>query len=276
VSDKVSDKTSGNNCCDFVGNYELSRLPAIKKLEQSALGCDYGGTSWTTREQVNDIIASLNLQPNCSLLEVGAGSGWPGLLLGKLAECNVTLLDMPLNALQQAAERAASDSMSDQVCVVAGSGTALPFANAAFDCISHSDVLCCLPEKLELLHECRRVASHEARMHFSVILPTPDISADEHAEVIETGPPFVGVAGDYAEMLQVTGWHSTQRLDVSTEYQLSLQRLVDGMRANEKELARVLGKDDLVARRQHREDQISLIKRGLLLRETFVASAMKK
>lgn len=29
--------------------YELSRLPAMRRVEESVLGCDYGGTSWTTR-----------------------------------------------------------------------------------------------------------------------------------------------------------------------------------------------------------------------------------
>jgi len=52
---------ANENCCDFAGNYDLSKLPAIKKLEQSALGCDYGGTSWTTRQQVDVIVASLEL-----------------------------------------------------------------------------------------------------------------------------------------------------------------------------------------------------------------------
>jgi ubiquinone/menaquinone biosynthesis C-methylase UbiE len=261
-----------NNCCDFAGNYELSGLPAIKKLEQSALGCDYGGTSWTTRAQVDQIVETLSLRSTSHLLDVGAGSGWPGLLLGKLAECDVTLLDIPLNALMQAAERAATDHMSEQVRVVAGSGTALPFTSAEFDRISHSDVLCCLPEKLELLQECRRVATEDALMHFSVILPTPGISQAEHTEVLETGPPFVGVDGNYTELLRESGWSSLTRLDVTAEYKASLQRLVDGLRANTAELTRVLGKDDLRATRQHREDQIGLIERGLMQREAFVAT----
>ena len=73
------------NCCDFAGNYDLSKLPQIKKLEQSALGCDYGGTSWTTREQVVAIVESLELSSSSRLLDIGSGSGWPGLLLSKVS-----------------------------------------------------------------------------------------------------------------------------------------------------------------------------------------------
>lgn len=112
--------------CDFAGSYERSRLPAVRELERYVLGCDYGGTSWTTRAQAEHIAESLTLQPGVQLLEIGAGSGWPGLFLGSLTGCDVTLLDIPLNALRQAVERAVEDQISGQVRVVAGSGTALP------------------------------------------------------------------------------------------------------------------------------------------------------
>jgi hypothetical protein len=65
--------------CDFAHNYERSSLPAVRELEQRVLGCDYGGTSWTTREQADHIAEALELGPGMQLREVGAGSGWPGL-----------------------------------------------------------------------------------------------------------------------------------------------------------------------------------------------------
>jgi len=265
--------TSPDFCCDFAGSYDLSSLPEIKKLEQAALGCDYGGTSWTTRQQAEGILESLQLSSSNRLLDIGAGAGWPGLLLGKLSSCNVTLLDIPLNALAQAAERAVDDGMTDRVNIVSASGTALPFNDHAFDRISHSDVLCCLPEKLELLQESRRVARDHARMHFSVILPAEDLPQPEHEKVLETGPPFIGVDGSYSELLQAAGWQVTDCQDVTAEYRNSLQRLVDGIYKNEKELADLLGEDELIAKREHREDQIALITEGSMRREAFVAIA---
>ena len=212
------------NRCDLVGNYEFSRLPEIRKLEQSVLGCDYGGTSWTTRQQVDVIVELLQLNPDTQLLDIGSGSGWPGLLLGKLSGCNVTLLDIPLNALLEAKERAAHNDMTEKVDIVAGSGTSLPFRDQSFDRVSHSDVLCCLPEKLELLNEARRVARDGAGMHFSVILPTTGLSTEEHDEVLETGPPFVGVDGDYRDLMHGSGWRVVECQDVTGEYEDSLLR----------------------------------------------------
>jgi len=264
---------SPSSCCDFAGSYDLSKLPEIKKLEQAALGCDYGGTSWTTREQVEEIVSSLQLNAETQLLDIGAGAGWPGLLLGKIAKCSVMLIDIPLNALAQAAERAADDGMTERTGIVSGSGTSLPFGDKTFDRISHSDVLCCLPEKLELLAESRRVSRDHARMHFSVILPVDGISASDHKKVLETGPPFIGVDGSYTDLLQASGWQVAEVCDVTEEYRNSLQRLVDGTYTNEEELTHLLGKDELVSKRVHREDQISLVAQGLMRRETYLATA---
>ena len=47
---------TGDPRCDFAGSYELSRLPAVKALERDVLGCDYGGTSWTTVHQIPHLV----------------------------------------------------------------------------------------------------------------------------------------------------------------------------------------------------------------------------
>lgn len=261
-----------NGCCDFAGCYERSQLPAMRDLERDVLGCDYGGTSWTTRSQAGDIAKSLDLGPGKQLLEIGSGSGWPGIFLGSETGCDVTLLDIPINALKLAAERAVEDELDDRIKVIAASGTALPFEAASFDRVSHSDVLCCLPEKLEMLLESRRVASKGALMHFSVILPAPDISPSEYREAIETGPPFTDAPDGYEPLLDQSHWQIVDRFDVSSEYQRTLQSLVDGMNRNTPEIKEVFG-DEFVSHRQHREDQIGLVQRGILKREVFVASA---
>ena len=253
----------------------MSKLPEIKKLEQAALGCDYGGTSWTTRSQAEAIVTSLELDSASRLLDIGAGAGWPGLLLGKLSSCDVTLLDIPVNALTQAVQRAEQDGMTDRVRVISASGTRMPFDDNLFDRISHSDVLCCMPEKLELLQESRRVARDDARTHFSVILPAENISVSEYEEVVMSGPPFIGLDGRYADMLSAAGWVLDECEDVTAQYRDSLQRLVVGTHEHEDELAQLFGADVLLDKRSHREDQISLIDRGLMRREAYLAFAAK-
>jgi cyclopropane fatty-acyl-phospholipid synthase-like methyltransferase len=244
----------------------------MRRLERRVLGCDYGGTSWTTRQQVDHIIASLDLAPDVHLLDIGSGSGWPGLFLGSITGCEVTLLDIPLNALKLAAERARDDGLSGRVNIVSASGTALPFEDDSIDRLSHSDVLCCLPAKVEMLAECRRVAKAGALMHFSVILPAQNLSHSDYRRAVETGPPFTDAPEGYEPLLLQSGWDLLDRLDVSEEYEKSLETLVDGMDRNRPEFENVFG-DEYAGHRQHRQDQIELVRSGLLQRQVFVTRA---
>src|SRR5207245_449434 len=123
------------------------------------LGCDYGGTSWTTRREAERIGQMLQLRPGMRLLDVGAGAGWPGLFLAQQHGCEAILTDLPLSGLRIALERATCDSLRERCSAVAADGASLPFVAASFDAVTHSDVLCCMPEKLSLLQECRRVAT---------------------------------------------------------------------------------------------------------------------
>jgi protein-L-isoaspartate O-methyltransferase len=108
--------------CRFAKDAEFARSVAMRDLERSVCGCDYGSTSWTTRREAGRIAYLLELRPAEKLLDVGAGSGWPGLYLAHLAGCDVALVDLPLAPLRTALERATADSLSQRCEVVAADG----------------------------------------------------------------------------------------------------------------------------------------------------------
>ena len=85
--------------CHFEQQHERHTHPAIRALERDVLGCDFGGTSWTTKAQADQIPVALDLDSDSHLLEIGAGTGWPGLYMASLTGCDVTLLDFSLEAL---------------------------------------------------------------------------------------------------------------------------------------------------------------------------------
>ena len=47
---------------DFTRDYELGRAAVLRELECCVLGCDYGGTSWTTRSEASRIAELLELR----------------------------------------------------------------------------------------------------------------------------------------------------------------------------------------------------------------------
>jgi len=67
----------------------------MQEIERQVCGCDYGGNSWTTREQADALIGLLDLGAGSDLNDLGAGTGWPGLYLAKKSVCAVTLVDLP-------------------------------------------------------------------------------------------------------------------------------------------------------------------------------------
>jgi len=259
--------------CRFAKAAECASSVAMRDLERSVCGCAYGSTSWTTRREAERIAELLELGPDVQLLDVGAGSGWPGLYLAQLTGCDVVLVDLPLVALRIALARATDDSLSERCEAVAADGAALPFLDGSFDALSHSDVLCCAPDKLAILRACRRVAREGARMVFTVIAPAPSLSDPERQIAIASGPIFVDVADDYAVLLDQCGWRLHERTDVTAEFSQSMRAELEGMRTRTDALGKVFGLDELTERIKHVQATIAAVEAGLLRRELFVARA---
>jgi ubiquinone/menaquinone biosynthesis C-methylase UbiE len=258
--------------CDFEILHEYHAHPVMRQLEREVLGCDFGGTSWTTRQQAEEVPPLLGLLKGTSLLEIGAGTGWPGVYTAGISECDLTMLDLPVKSLKYANSRANDEGLSGNFNSVAASGSALPFADDSFDAIAHSDVLCCLPDKQLMLRECKRVLKAGGAMLFFVIAPADGLDHAGMQEALETGPPFVGVPDDYAAMLKDSGWNVLERKGLTDEYQQALQRLVSGLEKNESILSKVMGQEGFVDQLLRRKNQISAIERGLLVRERFLAN----
>ena len=255
----------------FARDYELGRSAAMRDLERSVLGSDYGGTSWTTLREAGRIAGLLGLRPGMRLLDVGAGAGWPGLYLAQVTGCDVVLTDRPVVGLQIALERAVADRFDERCGVVVADGAALPFGENSFDALSHSDVLCCMPAKLSMLQACRRVTRTGARMVFSVIAPAPSLSASERQIAIESGPPFVDVDGDYALLLGQSGWRVQEHIDVTAEFAQSIRTWLEGMKTRAGPLTKALGVDEFSDRVIRKQATLAAIDRGLLKREIFAS-----
>jgi ubiquinone/menaquinone biosynthesis C-methylase UbiE len=252
--------------------YQLVQAPIMREIERSVCGCDYGGTSWTTRREAEQVGELLGLAPGRRLLEVGAGSGWPGLYLARTTGCDVALVDMPLAGLRIAAERAAADGLPGACWIVLADGAALPFGNGTFDAVSHSDVLCCLDAKLAVLRACRRVIRSGGRMVFTVIFPRPGLSSADHDRTVESAPPFAETALAYPAMLRQAGWVITDHADLTAEYAESVRRLLGEEEAHADELNGLYGEAEFSEKLARRRTTLGVLEEGLLRRELFAAT----
>ena len=192
-------------------------------------GCGYSAKGYTTRDEARRMAGFLGLQPGCRLLDVGAGSGWPGLYFAKETGCEAVLVDLPLGELRAASRRAEQDRISDRCRVAVADGSQLPFRDRSFDAVSHSEVLCCLEDKRGVLEACRRVIRDDGRMVFTVIWITPGLSPSDHKRALEAAPEFTEAETDYPTLLRETGWAINDCLDVSEGYWRSAGAVKNGL-----------------------------------------------
>ena len=259
--------------CDFARDHEIAQKPLMREIERRVRGSDYGGTSWATLEQVQQSASRLLLKPGLCLLDIGAGSGWPALLLATQSGCDVVLTDLPLSGLRVARARAAHDGLSSRCRVIAADGAVLPFPDHLFDRIHHADVLCCMERKREMLHECRRVARPSARMEFSVITLVRKPSSDEERRLLQqSGPPHPDAEADYATLLAKAGWGVLERIDVTSEFARCMDVLLEEQQVRRDALLELLGEQDYTERVVRRRGTLAAVSRGLLVREIFVVA----
>jgi ubiquinone/menaquinone biosynthesis C-methylase UbiE len=253
----------------FSNRYKLSQNDLLRQIERSNCGCDYGATSFTTLKQAKELEAMLALGTKQSLLEVGAGSGWPGLYLAKQSGCDVTLTDLPVEGLQVARERGDSERLPGICTVAVASGSALPFRTNAFDAISHSDVLCCLIDKLSVLKACRDVINANGKMIFTVILISPGLSSANYQKAIECGPSFMAAEDSYEILLDMAGWKLIDRVNLSSEFFETLQVGLGNELDHNEALEKLLGINEALRRLNRTRSYIKGLEQGYIRRELY-------
>jgi len=254
----------------FEGAYVNAQTSTMKSIERQVCGCDFGGNSWTSKEQADALIKLIGIDATSSLVDLGAGTGWPGLYFAKKTGCAVTLVDLPEIGLKIAKKRAKEEGFADRVTTKIADAADLPFADASFDAISHSDLLCCLVRKRTVLEQCHRIIGEKGVMAFTVISLTPGLGKSAYVRALAYSPEFIESEFSYDALLEKTGWVVTKKHDLTNQYRDSCERQIDADRESSAELSQLLGKDEASARLDRWQEKLLAIQDGLFMRELYV------
>jgi ubiquinone/menaquinone biosynthesis C-methylase UbiE len=126
----------------FEQRYRGTPSLLVRQIERRVVGGDWGANGYTTMTQADTLATELDLSAGDRLLDLGTGRGWPGLYLAARTGCRVVLVDLPLEGLRVAADRATADGLAGRTGVVAAAASGLPFRAGSFDAVIHTDVLC--------------------------------------------------------------------------------------------------------------------------------------
>jgi len=256
---------------DFDDAYRQGVHPAMQAIERRVCGCDYGATSWATKDEADLIAGMLGLQAGVRMLEIGAGSGWPALYLAARTGCDVVMTDLPLDGLRIASRRA-EEGISGHCAAAVADAAGLPFANRSFDAVNHSDVLCCLLQKRAVLAECRRVIRPGGRMAFSVIYVPAGLGAEDRRLAVESAPEFVESEADYPTLLAQTEWNIVDRRDFTAAFARSCAAKLWLEQEQRDVLLPLAGAAELDRRQTLMSRRIAALERGILKRELFLAA----
>jgi len=265
-------KAEREQIAKFDNFYQLSTYDVLRRIESHTCGCCYGGNSWTTKKQAGLMVQKLELSPRSSLIDVGAGAGWPGLYLSSISGCSLTLVDLPETGLKLAADRSIQDKISERVITLIADAAELPFEDQSFDAVSHSDLLCCLFSKKKVLTECRRIIHEQGKMVFSVIYITPGLDKIDYERAVLNSPDFIQTDGEYETMLRECGWHIEEQIDLSEDYQETCRLQIEADDLHREELIKLVGEKQALDRMSNWKSKLEVIEEGLVKRDLFVCS----
>jgi ubiquinone/menaquinone biosynthesis C-methylase UbiE len=256
----------------FAEQYRLKPSDALRTIERAVIGGDWGASGYTTMAQADQLAELARLGPTKTLLDLGAGRGWPGLYLAATTGCAVVLTDVPPEGLRAAMTRARAELLSGRVAAVAASARALPLRPGTFDAVVHTDVLCCLRAKLSVLRASRAVLRPGGTTAFFTIHASTGLDRSRLRRAHRLGPCAVATTAPYGDLLGRAGYVDIVQIDCTAEFGSAARAWLDQYSEHREAMVATLGAAAFEDRQAARRLLVRAIDEGLLRRSLFVAS----
>ena len=103
------------------------------------------------------LVDEAGIGPGMRLLDVGCGTGAVAVAIAQRSGAHVTGIDLVPGHVERAKAHAAEQGLDDRTAFVEGDATAMPFTDAAFDCVYAIESAYHAADKTRFYGECARV-----------------------------------------------------------------------------------------------------------------------
>jgi SAM-dependent methyltransferase len=162
----VADETSWTEV--FTSVFEAPSSPVLARIWTEVYGEEYPAElepySFTTRSELNRIVAELGVAPGELLVDIGCGRGGPGLWVAATAGAALLGVDISPTALDAARRRAAALGLDDSATYAEGSYEAIPVEDNAARGVLGIDSLLFALDKAAAVREIARVLAPGGRL----------------------------------------------------------------------------------------------------------------
>jgi len=178
------------------------------QVREATYGDDIGQSGWVTADELDSFAEWLGLERGSRLLDVGCGSGGPAMRLAETTGTSVAGIDRLDEGVTTATRLAQERGLAERSeFVKADAGSRLPFADQSFGAVISIDVMCHLPERLEILREWHRVTTPGARILFTDPTIITGLVADHEIEARSSIGTYVfSAAAKNEELLTEAGF----------------------------------------------------------------------
>jgi SAM-dependent methyltransferase len=177
-------------------------------VRRETYGEDLGQTSWMTAPEWLGFADKLGIGASSNVLEVGSGSGGPGVYLALQRGCRLTGVDLNEHGVRNATALAEARGVADRVRFqTVDASRPLPFPDASFDVVMSNDAMCHIQGRGDVLRDWHRVLRPGGRAFFTdALVITGIVSHEEIATRSSIGFYLFAPPGENERLLTAAGF----------------------------------------------------------------------
>lgn len=254
-------------------SYGNSEIEVYSDVRRETYGQDLGQTSWVSTEELTEIPRLLQINASSNVLEIGCGAGGCALYFAAKVACRVTGIDVNAHGIRAAGHSAHAQRLTERARFIEhDASTRLPFSDETFDAAYSNDAFCHIPNRMNLLRECRRVLKTGGRLLFSdALVVNGALSNEEIAARSSIGYYVFVPRRENERLINEAGFFLVQAQDTTQQAAEISQRWRDARAQREIALQKIEGEANFAGLQRFLACVQNLTAENRLARYVYVA-----